>query len=299
MFSDAYEIASCYTRPLFTFARVTDDPFSGDFEIVSSVGAMVIINEDGCFVTASHIMQQAEQLRQQHEAWVALQKKIQELEQDSISRSGKKKKLKREAQSKPHSWVSNLVLGFGFQEAEVSEVRVFPYSDLAIGRIENFNQFSVDNYPRIKEPSNNFDIGSSLCRLGYPFANLDVEFNEQQDQFFLNGLPPLFPIESIYTRNIIPEVPNDDTAPSFDVKFIETSRPGLNGQSGGPIFDTDGNVWGIQSQTRHYPLGFDQEIQHGGKTRSTENSFLHVGVGTHAETLIGALDETGVDYSLA
>lgn len=38
--------------------------------------------------------------------------------------------------------------------------------------------------------------------------------------------------------------------------FIETSTPRLRGQSGGPIFDVNGAIWAIQSQTHHLKLGF-------------------------------------------
>jgi hypothetical protein len=72
-----------------------------------------------------------------------------------------------------------------------------------------------------------------------------------------------FPIDGIFTRiiNVLPPSP----APNFPLKYIETSSPGLRGQSGGPTFDTEGAVWAIQSQTRHLPLGFSPEIKVAGK----------------------------------
>lgn len=69
---------------------------------------------------------------------------------------------------------------------------------------------------------------------------------------------PMFPIDGIMTRNIISGKSQDGI---FEFKWLETSSPGLRGQSGGPTFDKDGNIWALQSQTRHLPLGFSPKIK--------------------------------------
>jgi hypothetical protein len=296
MFADAYEINSSYTRPLIIVVRMKEDP-GDDWEVDSSVGAMVILNDDGWFVTASHVIQPLQGLRQAHQAWQNFQEELDDLREGPMQQKGKIKQLKREAQGRPHPWVSHFDNVFGRPDAEVDELKIFPNADLAFGKIKNFGSGRVDRYPDIINPSEGLDIGTSLCKLGYPFADLSVSFDNRG--FQIEGFPPFFPIEGIYTRNVLTPDQDSSTGPPFDVKFIETSRPGLNGQSGGPIFDTEGNIWGIQSSTRHYPLGFDEEIQHGGKRRTTENAFLHVGRGVHPETLISALEEEGIGYSLA
>ena len=75
----------------------------------------------------------------------------------------------------------------------------------------------------------------------------------------------------------------------------EDGREGNNrGQSGGPIFDTDGHVWGIQSRTAHISLGFDPVIEVGGQA-ATEHQFLNVGVGASSDTVVAFLRHIGVD----
>jgi hypothetical protein len=83
----------------------------------------------------------------------------------------------------------------------------------------------------------------------------------------------------------------------FPIKYIETSSPGLKGQSGGPMFDINGVVWAIQAKTIHLPLGFDAEVP--GRKGHTEHQFLNVGLGVHPETLLGALRNLGVAFETA
>jgi len=294
MFADAYEINTSYTRPLIIVVRIKED-LGDDWKTDSSIGAMVMLNDDGWFVTASHGIQPLQGLRQAHQAWQNFQDDLDDLKEGPMQQKGKIKQLKREAQGRSHPWVSHFHTIFGWPDAEVDELKTFPNADLAFGKTKNFGPGRVDRYPDIIDPSEGLDIGTSLCKLGYPFVDLDVSFdNFDNGGFQIEGSPPFFPIEGIYTRNILTPDQDSPTSPPFDVKFIETSRPGLK-ESGGPIFDTEGNVWEIQSSTQHYPLGFDEEIQHGGKRRTTENAFLHVGLRAHPETLISALEEQGID----
>ncbi|HYK55809.1 MAG TPA: hypothetical protein VEV15_04980, partial [Flavisolibacter sp.] len=59
------------------------------------------------------------------------------------------------------------------------------------------------------------------------------------------------------------------------------STPGLKGQSGGPLFNSDGLIFGMQSMTNHLHLGFDMNNQElyseGRKIKITNQPLLHVG----------------------
>jgi ABC-type molybdate transport system ATPase subunit len=77
------------------------------------------------------------------------------------------------------------------------------------------------------------------------------------------------------------------------------STPGLKGQSGGPAFDIEGRVWGIQSATNHLDLDFDvdQEVIRGGHTKRVKDSaFLHVGHCVHVEIVKTFMKENNVQF---
>jgi hypothetical protein len=69
------------------------------------------------------------------------------------------------------------------------------------------------------------------------------------------------------------------------VAFVETSSPGLKGQSGGPIFDVNATLWALQSRTVPFPLDIAPAVKENGK-EFKEYQFIQVGLGAHASHII-------------
>lgn len=81
---------------------------------------------------------------------------------------------------------------------------------------------------------------------------------------------------------------------------FEMSTPGLRGQSGGPAFDTEGKVWGMQFATKHLDLNFDvdQEVLRKGiEKRVTDSAFLHVGRCINIDVLKAFMKENNVQFT--
>ena len=103
---------------------------------------------------------------------------------------------------------------------------------------------------------------------------------------------PAFPIDGMITRII-----NDENGNEF---AFETSTPGLKGQSGGPVFDTDGNVLGIQSATTSLDLMFDIDtnvIRNNKEVHVYEKQFINLGIAISSKIIMKFLDENHVKYS--
>ena len=81
---------------------------------------------------------------------------------------------------------------------------------------------------------------------------------------------------------------------------VEMSTPGLRGQSGGPLFDTNGIICGMQSETVQYHLGFDEQsieiISNGRRTNTVNHSFLNVGRCVHVDAIKEFLTQVNVKY---
>jgi hypothetical protein len=107
---------------------------------------------------------------------------------------------------------------------------------------------------------------------------------------------PLFPIDGIFTR--IREVVITPNSPPYRILLVETSTPGLRGQSGGATFDTKGTVWAIQTRTIHVPLGFDPPVP-GGKAGEKEHQFLNLGQGVHPETMFHLFNKNKIDFKVS
>ena len=136
----------------------------------------------------------------------------------------------------------------------------------------------------------------SVCRLGFPFYDVPARYNEERDEFVLDdrAFPvPRFALDGIVAR-FNRRIAEDGVSSAL---YIETSTPGLRGQSGGPLLDTSGRVCGVQSHTTHVDLGFDaQYATQDGVV--TERQFLNVGAATHVDEVRALLDSADVKYQV-
>ena len=169
--------------------------------------------------------------------------------------------------------------------------------DLALCKLDGFKSDMVREYPVFKDPEK-LRPGTSLCRTGFPFINDVTEFDEKTGGFRIKkGVLPMafFPNEGIHTRNIFMGRSRDG---DFEKFYVETSSPGIKGQSGGPIFDKNGCIAGMQSSTQHFALDFrPSAVNEKGETVEV-NQFMNIGVGVHVKTIRAILDSKGVKYGI-
>ena len=102
-----------------------------------------------------------------------------------------------------------------------------------------------------------------------------------------------FPNEGIHTRNLLMGKSVDG---GYEKLYVETSSPGIKGQSGGPIFDKNGFIAGMQVFTEHFALDFRPSITNSKGETVEENQFMNIGVGVHVKTIKAILDSKGIKY---
>jgi len=278
MFGNACEKAMKFTRPVITSLRHYDGTVS------CTCGAFIVLNDEGWIMTAGHIF----------DSFMAFQdhsKKIKEMEEQN-SRSNTRKGPKMKIEPK---WITNHSFWWGWDKVTLHDGTVDRQMDIAVGRLEPFDRKWITQYPTIKDPAR-MRPGTDLCKLGFPFSSISATFDETTKAFKLadKTLPlPLFPLEGMHTRNIA----SGKNREGIDMLYVETSTPGLRGQSGGPIFDKDCNICGVQLRTNHMPLDFKVEATVDGK-KVMENQFLNLGVGLHAKSIVEFLKKRNIDFSL-
>ncbi len=290
MFADALKKIINFTLPVIVSKRFQTG------KVESGCATFIILNKEGWTLTAAHVVHDL-LIQKQHEKEVAeYNKKVAEINSDQILNRKQKQKQIGRLVSNPQ-WITNISHWWGKDKIQIKNFIIDNLADLALGKIEPFDSAEIANYPVFKNPSEELFAGTSLCRLGFPFHNITSTFDDTHNTFVLapNTLPiPRFPIEGIFTREII----FIDENTKKEAKFIETSCPGLRGQSGGPIFDRYGNIWGLQSRTMHFPLGFSPKIKIGSK-EIEEHQFINVGIGTHTKEIIRLLMDNNVSFSLS
>jgi Trypsin-like peptidase domain len=293
MFQAALPKVQPYTQPVIDLWKRADDALGG------GIASCVIVNDEGWIITCAHVVKASVALAKSAadaRAWEMERNKI----KTGASLSAKERSRKIAALGTVHRKAPiRAGTAWGHNGSSLRDIVVLEDIDLAVGRLDPFDPSWVTQYPVFKDPSKNFPSGASLCKLGYPFIELKPVFDEATSTF---SLPPdqrqlaLFPIEGIFTRTLV--VSPGGAIKPYPLQFLETSSPGLRGQSGGPTFDTNGAIWAIQAQTRHQPLGFTPEVEIGGK-KHQEHQFLNVGMGIDVTTVIGFLEELGIKHQLS
>lgn len=260
MFSKAYTLATAFTRPVI----ISTVRISGACS--AAIGSFVVVNDDGWIITAAHIVKEYQNLETAKQTTLT----------NPMDPNG----------IKDYSfwWCSD--------GSKLQDIALLESGDLAVGRLVPFDR--AQKYPTFKDPDKPIAFGTSLCRLGFPFHQIQPTHNGAAFQLPPQTFPMVFfPNDGILTRVLVV----DQNPPNF-VAFLETSSAGLPGQSGGPIFDREGTVWGIQSHTSSLPLGFTPPVP-GGPTGQVEHQFLNVGRGAHPKTVIDLLKQVGIKHTVS
>ena len=290
MFANALKSVSTYTHPVIFSKRL----YNG--KVNCGCAAFIILNEEGWILTSAHVLTDLHIAQQDSIKLSKYKEEKAKIESDSkLSKKQKIKKMKHLYVNK--QWITNCSYWWGKDGVIIEDFIVDNFVDLAAGRLEPFDNKSISIYPKFKDPKKELLVGTSLCRLGFPFHAVKTTFDEDTKKFqIVPGVLPMprFPLEGIHTRVAILV----DERSGRKAKFIETSSPGLKGQSGGPIFDTNGNIWGLQSRTSHLSLGFSPKVKRGNK-EVEEHQFLNVGLGTHVEEIVRFLTNNEIKFTLS
>lgn len=292
MFRAATASARGFTKPVVASSRRWDGT------VESGCGAFIVLNDEGWIVSVAHMLNVAQQRAsdadaiRDHEAQLSAVDARTDLTPKQRARESGR--IRRQANPK---WVRDTSYWFSLDGVELIDVSVFREADLVVGRLSRMPPGFTPSFPVFKRPDIGFDQGTSLCRLGFAFPAVASSWDDTTASFRLaeSTQLPYFPIDGIFTR-----IQDAGRTPDgqFPIRFVETSSPGLRGQSGGPIYDVAAQVWGIQSRTVHLPLGFNPTIKVNGRD-VTEHQFISLGLGVSTETIIPILESMGVNHQVS
>lgn len=291
MFIRAIEIAKEFTRPIHTIQR-----FYPSNTVLPGAASLFFVNSDGWALTCGHVAQlliAGDQIATRKASY----------ESDSTALRGKKKERqilkeleqKYQLRKEPLFEIKNRFMGCIEGTLKV-DIQAHPTLDVALLHFQNYTRLLCTSFPIFPRNTTDLKQGKFLCRLGYPFPefnNFSYDQNTNTIDWTNTGRvsSPIFPIEGMLTRHLL--------GPNNAVIGFELSTPGLRGQSGGPAFDFDGRVWGMQSSTNHLDLDFDVDIEvlrNGQKKKVHDSAFLHVGHCIHVDILKDFMRQFNVTF---
>ncbi|GAB2578216.1 S1 family peptidase [Spirosoma areae] len=291
MFVDAIERVDSFTRPMHSIVRLY-----GHDEVVPGTATLFFVNQDGWAVTCKHVadlIAQSDEIYHKYREFQGARRDVSRKENAGALISQLEARHKMNADTIIR--VRNNFIGCVDQFQELTIER-HPTQDLALLHFKGYNRLLYRSHAIFLADTGRIKPGRSLCRLGYPFPEFtNFRYNPAADdiEWVTTGrvVSPSFPIDGIVTRLI---------SGNGGIAGIEMSTPGLRGQSGGPLFDTNGLVYGMQSATRHLHLGFDIEnlevLVNGRKSRVSNYPFLNVGQCVHVDVIKAFLREKGVTF---
>lgn len=288
MFVKAIDQVSQFVRPVHLITR----NFQSDV-VMPGAATLFFVNGEGWALTYGHVADLVVAMDQINQKYGAYRSELAGLTKPNRDARRSLEK-KYNYNSKTTCQVKARFIGCTASTAGFQlEFRRHPKYDVALIRFSPSP--SMQAYPTFAAKGVDLKQGKYLCRLGFPFpefSNFAFDKGTDEIDWTTSGQEnsPRFPIEGMVTRHII-----DAT----EIVAFEMSTPGLRGQSGGPAFDVDGVVWGMQSQTRHLDLDFDvdQEVlRQGVVDRRRDSAFLHVGICAHVDVLKSFMRSNGVSF---
>lgn len=291
MFISAIERVAKFTRPVNSIIRTY-----GGKQLIPGSSTIFFVNEKGFAITCKHVVELLGSAENMNRNFGSFKN-----ERAAIAQDGKYK-----------AHLKGLELKYKYNPDTVVQVKnnfvdcvdsmsgftcnVHPTLDLAIIKFNDYKTLHYQDCAKFLKDTSKIKQGKFLCRLGFPFPEFNnFAFNATTDdiEWTNQGISrsPQFPIEGMVTRFL---------AEPNQMYGIELSTPGLRGQSGGPLFDEKGTVYGMQFSTKHLHLGFDlvdTEIRvNNGIKKISDYSFLHLGQCIHADAIKAFLRQHNVDF---
>jgi hypothetical protein len=293
MFVNAIEEIQKYTRSVHTIVRHYHNNF-----IQPGAATLFFVNELSVAITTKHILGlllQENIINGNYTNFKAEKKLLGTKEDGNYKKKLKELEAKYNYTSQESvAQLKNFLINC--TDSSTYDYISHPTLDLAILKFTNVNQNRYASYATFLKDSTQLKQGKSLCRYGFPFAefsNFQYDLINDEIMFTNSGnmASPPFPIDGILTRHV---------SDGQNIVGLEISTPGLRGQSGGPLFDTNGIVCGMQSITVQYHMGFDEQkvaiFSKGKKTNTINHSFLNVGRCIHVDAIKDFLKLHDIKY---
>jgi len=297
MFAKALEKASGFIRPVHAITRYYRESIAKP-----AAYNIFFVNGHGVAVTARHIAEIFEQLADAPEKYRSFLKEKEQLKgTGSQGALGKLEETYGYGRNNYFPVIQAKMRFFNCFTEPSPRFRILhhPDHDLSVIVFENFGKRLYKSWARFAKDPSCFRPGTSVCKIGYinpQFTNyiFDAEKDDLEFTNYVDRDPVFYPVEGIITRPLIR---------GYYTYALETSTPGLKGQSGGPLINSRGDVCGLNINVSSLEFQYNFKIPASETlkepvTINYQPKFL-VGNCLHADIIVNFLKNHGLKYYTA
>ena len=279
-----------FTRPILFLTR-----FYGSKEIQPGLATLFFVNAAGWALTCRHVLNEIVTERPIASRRAAFEKDVAAVK-GKVSHGLRKRIEAKHGLNSSQAFEHKVQFGFGTGGQIPFNWQLHPTHDVALIRFHNFTNAWCATFPTFALNGVELQPGKTICRLGYPFPEFTNFAHDPATDtigWTTTGSSnlPRFPIDGMVSRLVVD---------AGQLNGFELTTPGLRGQSGGPAFDREDKIWGMQSQTCHLDLNFDieQNVFRAGKRKKiTSYPFLHAGRCVHVDVLKDFMRQHNVAFT--
>jgi hypothetical protein len=290
MFVSAIKTVAEFTRPVLFLTR-----YYGSKEIQPGLATLFFVNADGWALTCRHVLDEIAAEQPIAKRRLAFEADLAAIK-GKVSHGIRKKIEAKHGLTSTAAFEHKVTFGFGAGGPINFSWQLHLTHDVALIRFQNFSKSWCSIFPTFGLNGGELQPGKTICRLGYPFpefTNFAYDAATDKIDWTTTGSTniPRFPIDGMVSRLVVD---------NGKLGGFELTTPGLRGQSGGPAFDREAKIWGMQSQTGHLDLNFDIEqnvFRMGKKQKITSYPFLHAGRCVHVDILKDFMRQHNVAFA--
>ena len=291
MFKAAIEKVGQFTRPIHFISNIYGEP-----TVRPGAATLFFVNEQGVAVSCKHVTSLIRQAAEASSQFRKFREEKNTLVKSGSFQKGIKDLKAKYGYDKPNNACQLLYQLVDCVDLQAIEIIEHPVYDVAIIKMKGYTRRFYSGHAMFARNSQELQPGIFLCRLGFPFPEFsNFRYDPATETIsWTQEIPRAvrFPLEGMVTRHF--------GEAGGKIFGVEMSTPGLKGQSGGPLFNSEGIIFGMQSMTNHLHLGFDMNNQEvyseGRKIKITNQPLLHVGNCVHVDIIKQFLTDHHIEF---
>ena len=157
MFSNAYSIASQYTRPVIINKRLENG------SVASGCATFIVLNAEGWILTAAHVLMDLQAIQRHQQEIGQYQNAVAQIENHPQMSAKQKRKQIKQLRKNP-DWITHVSYWWAHDGVSApNAIYVDGHADIAITKLNSIASLGVNGYPTFAAPGRHVETRFVRC----------------------------------------------------------------------------------------------------------------------------------------